>query len=114
MPPLRMAAPPVDDAYACGAESQGAGLAEPRSGGRWLSREDAVLRSFFDGSSDLVHFADLDSRISYANPTWCHALGYTADEALGLTIFDVLRPEDREAVRAIRRGLAHDRDGKLK
>ena len=55
--------------------------------------------SFFDHSHDLVQAIDPHGRVCYVNLSWRKALGYTAEEAAQLTIWDVIHPSQHEHCR---------------
>lgn len=50
---------------------------------------------------DLVQQARADGRITYVNRAWLEALGYDSDEALRLTIFDVVDLDHHDACRRL-------------
>ncbi|GEM_PF-4742910 len=50
-------------------------------------------RLLFDLGSDLIQSFDEDGRIGMVNPAWLNTLGYSAVEAVGMTIWDVIAPE---------------------
>ncbi len=49
---------------------------------------------FFEQSLDLLAVFDADGRFRRANPAWLQTLGYSIDELLGWTIFDLIHPDD--------------------
>jgi len=53
----------------------------------------AQLDDLLDNSSDLIQSVAPDGRFVYVNRAWCRALGYSAEEARSLSIFDILAPE---------------------
>ena len=52
------------------------------------------LQSFLDDAHDLIESVDHEGRFLYVNRTWCNTLGYTAEEARTLTMFDLIAPEN--------------------
>ncbi|WP_435006748.1 PAS domain-containing sensor histidine kinase [Tundrisphaera lichenicola] len=58
-----------------------------------LMASERRARALFDGIEDIVFVHDLDGHILDANPAACRRLGYTRDEFLTLTTFDVDDPE---------------------
>ncbi|UJO99479.1 MAG: PAS domain S-box protein, partial [Nitrosomonas sp.] len=46
----------------------------------------------FDDTKDLIQSVAPDGRLLFVNRAWREALGYTADEAATLTIFNVVHP----------------------
>ena len=74
-----------------------------------LIERESSLEDFLDNGSDLIHSAGLDGEIRYANQAWLRALGYTKQEALGRTLFDVVDPEHHELLRKTQRALLEGR-----
>jgi two-component system cell cycle sensor histidine kinase/response regulator CckA len=61
-----------------------------------LRESEARYRDLFDNASDLVCTTTLDGTFLYANPAWCHAMGYP-DEALASRRFsDLVHPDSRD------------------
>jgi PAS domain S-box-containing protein len=61
-----------------------------------LRESEARYRDLFDNASDLVCTTALDGSFLYANPAWCHAMGYP-DEALASRRFaDLVHPDSRD------------------
>ena len=52
------------------------------------------LQSFLDDAHDLIESVDHEGRFLYVNRTWCTTLGYTAEEARTLSMFDLIAPEN--------------------
>ena len=60
-----------------------------------LRESKEKFEDFFDNASDLIQsFSLLDGRFLYVNRTWRETLGYKLDEITGLSIFDVIAPND--------------------
>ena len=74
-----------------------------------LIERESSLEDFLDNGSDLIHSAGLDGEIRYANQAWLRALGYTKQEALARTLFDVVDPEHHELLRKTQRALLEGR-----
>lgn len=53
----------------------------------------AQLDDLLDNSSDLIQSVAPDGRFVYVNRSWCKALGYSADEAKSLSVYDIIAPE---------------------
>lgn len=51
-----------------------------------------------ENSDDILTIRDADGRIRYTSPSFHRVMGYTQDEIVGETGFDLLHPEDREKV----------------
>ncbi|MGF1460903.1 MAG: PAS domain S-box protein [Leptolyngbyaceae cyanobacterium] len=64
---------------------------------RQLADQKAQLADFLDHANDLIHSHSLpEGRFAYVNRAWERTLGYPADEAQALTIYDVLHPGCRD------------------
>jgi PAS domain S-box-containing protein len=61
-----------------------------------LRRTEARLRRLFQQSPAGIVETDTSGRMVLVNRTWCEMLGYTEDELLGMTIFDVTDPDSLE------------------
>jgi len=46
-----------------------------------------------ENASDLVQSVAPDGRLLYVNRAWCDTLGYSREEALALTLFDIIHPD---------------------
>ncbi|WP_284352633.1 hybrid sensor histidine kinase/response regulator [Roseisolibacter agri] len=57
--------------------------------------DSAALTQLLDGTTELVCAADADGWITYVNRAWRETLGYSAAEAAGLRLDDVVAPEHR-------------------
>ncbi|MDP2339835.1 MAG: PAS domain S-box protein [Deltaproteobacteria bacterium] len=62
----------------------------------------ARLAALFEQASDGIFVADLDGRYTDVNDAGCRMLGYSRDELLGLTIVDLLPPEDVDRLWRVR------------
>jgi two-component system, cell cycle sensor histidine kinase and response regulator CckA len=70
-----------------------------------------MFRRLIDGTNDGIQVLDPEThRLLDVNETSCHALGYTRDELLKLTIFDI-DPNSRELVSREACRPASGRDG---
>jgi PAS domain S-box-containing protein len=58
--------------------------------------DPADLLDLLQGVDDLVQSVWPDGRIRFVNRAWLERLGYSAEEAADLNIFDVLHPESHE------------------
>lgn len=70
------------------------GLDASAEGTPWESQGD--YQDMIDNASDLIQSISPDGRILYVNRAWQEALGYTLEEAKGLSIFDIIHPDDRK------------------
>lgn len=72
-----------------------------------LEGSRAQLQDILDNANDLIQSVDADGRYRFVNRAWCEALGYTAAEAAGLTMFDVIAADEQtHCLGAFRRLLA--------
>jgi PAS domain S-box-containing protein len=70
------------------------------------SREN--LQYFFDSASDLIQSVDEKGNYLYVNATWCRTLGYATEEALQMTMMDIIDPSHHEHCRALLNSLIVD------
>ncbi|NTW02170.1 MAG: PAS domain S-box protein, partial [Oscillochloris sp.] len=66
-----------------------------------LRDSQANLQNFLDTASDLIQSLDSRGNIQYVNNAWCETLGYTADEALQLSVFHVIDPAYHDHCRMV-------------
>jgi PAS domain S-box-containing protein len=59
---------------------------------------DDHFRLMVENSEDILTIRDADGRIRYTSPSFHRVMGYTQDEMVGETGFELLHPEDREKV----------------
>jgi len=64
-----------------------------------LARDRAMLRSLVDSIPDLIYFKDQDSNYLGCNLAYSELVGFTEDELIGKTDFDLFDEEKAEAVR---------------
>ena len=65
---------------------------------RQLQASERLFRALAEHSSELVSVIGAGGDITYANPAWAGLLGYTPEEARGLTALDIVHPDDLPAV----------------
>ncbi|WP_245667187.1 hybrid sensor histidine kinase/response regulator [Leptospira tipperaryensis] len=58
------------------------------------SESETRYRSLVEQASDTIFLIDKDGKYVEINPSGCALLGYTKEEFLNLTIWDVIEPED--------------------
>jgi diguanylate cyclase (GGDEF)-like protein/PAS domain S-box-containing protein len=68
-----------------------------------LAASEARYRSIVEHATEGIGVIDLSGHFTYVNERHCQLLGYSQAEMLRLTVFDIMLPEEREAVR--KRGL---------
>lgn len=64
-----------------------------------LRRTEARLRRLFAQSPAGIVETDATGRMVLVNRTWCDMLGYSEEELLGMTIFDITHPDSLERTR---------------
>jgi len=72
---------------------------------RRMRESQSNLQNFLDTASDLVQSLDENGRYLYVNNAWCETLGYTSEEALQLSMFDVVDPLHHEHCQQVMRSL---------
>jgi len=76
-----------------------------------LERREQHYRLVTENAGDVITRYDFEGGGSFISPAVEKLLGYTVAQTAGLTLWDVLHPEDREGVRAVfaamSRGLDH-------
>jgi PAS domain S-box-containing protein len=70
-----------------------------------VSQAEARTRELLELAPDAFFQSDLDARFTDVNHAACALLGYTRDELLGKTIFDVITNEDANRLRVVRERL---------
>ena len=58
-----------------------------------IKRKEEELQAFLDEAHDLIQSVDQQGNYVYVNRAWSDTLGYSRDEALGLSMFNVIDPE---------------------
>ncbi len=61
-----------------------------------LRRSEERYRDLFENSTDLIQIVGGDGSIVYVNQAWRDALGYSADEIAGKSIFDIIHPDCKD------------------
>src|SRR3990172_8840818 len=57
-----------------------------------LRMSEAKYRDLFENANDLIQSVAPDGSFLYVNRAWRETLGYSEDEVLGLSIFDIIHP----------------------
>ncbi len=70
-----------------------------------LKVSQANLQDFLDSANDLIQTVDEHCRFTYVNRAWCETLGYTSEEAMQMSMFDVVETEFHDHCRTILAGL---------
>jgi PAS domain S-box-containing protein len=58
------------------------------------------LIDLFNGASDLIQLVEPDLRLQYVNPAWRAALGYVEEDVPGLSVLEIIAPDERDEYRA--------------
>src|SRR5262245_42872773 len=59
-------------------------------------QDQTRARELFAQASDGIFVADIEGRYVDVNEAGCHMLGYSREEILGMTIMDLILPEQKE------------------
>jgi PAS domain S-box-containing protein len=73
-----------------------------------LRESKAGLQYFFDTASDLIQSMDENGNYQYVNNAWCRTLGYTAEEALQITMMNIIDPDHQEHCQELLNSLVVD------
>lgn len=74
-----------------------------------VRQSEERLMGFLDTANDLILSFTPDGRLLYVNEAWQQVLGYTEEEAKGLSFFGIIHPDSRERCNAeLERILAGD------
>lgn len=63
-----------------------------------LEKNRELLQLITENMSDMIRLTDLQGNILYVSPSHFHGLGYKKEERLGMSVFDVVHPDDLEMV----------------
>jgi PAS domain S-box-containing protein len=76
-----------------------------------LHASEAGYRAVVESASDLIQSVDGEGRIGFVNEAWAAALGWSRREAVALTLWDVLEPDEhprwREVLSRVMAGETH-------
>ena len=61
-----------------------------------LRKSEERYRDLFENATDLIQSCQPDGKLLYVNRAWRETLGYTAEEAPDLSIFEIIHPRSRE------------------
>ena len=65
-----------------------------------LLRSETLRRTILDATDDLVATTTLEGSVVYASPSFDRVLGWSPDELVGTSMFDLIHPDDHAASRA--------------
>ncbi len=63
-----------------------------------LKKSRELLELITENMSDMIRLSDLQGNILYISPSHFRGLGYKKEERLGMSVFDVVHPDDLEMV----------------
>jgi PAS domain S-box-containing protein len=77
-------------------------------------RAEEMLRLITDNMSDMIRVTDLQGVNLYASPSHIKGLGYTMEERIGKSTFDIVHPDDVEhIIKVFSEGLINNKPSKL-
>ena len=62
-----------------------------------LRETEAMYRGIFDSASELIQSLAPDGSLCYVNRVWCETLGYSRQEATGISLADLIHPDHLHA-----------------
>ncbi len=66
-----------------------------------LEESELLYKDLFENSASGIFISDRKHRITRANPEALHLLGYSQEEILGMSAFDLIHPEDQKTTEII-------------
>lgn len=72
----------------------------------YTAARERELREFIETAGAIIQSVDGQGRLRMVNRAWTTALGYSAQEAAGRDIFDIIEPSEHDHCRAILRRLS--------
>ena len=66
-----------------------------------LRKSEDRFRAWIENSSDLVTVVGADGSIQYASPSYGYQLGYKPEDLIGINVFDLIHPDDRQHIMEI-------------
>jgi PAS domain S-box-containing protein len=73
-------------------------IASSRQAGQALRDSEESFRLMMENCHDIMTVRDAHARVRYMSPSVNRVLGYTQEQMIGSTGFDLIHPEDRSAV----------------
>lgn len=77
----------------------GIDISEQRRAQEALRRSEEHFRALIENAQDVITVLDADGTIRYVSPSIEKMLGYTAEERIGKSTFDLIHPDDLAIVR---------------
>ena len=81
--------------------------ATPQVRGPAAAPSEARFRTMVEAQSELVSLADASGKLLYVNPAYAKHFGQTPQALIGTNLFELVDPQDREAVRQVIGGVLH-------
>ncbi|MDK2980565.1 MAG: hypothetical protein PWQ55_912 [Chloroflexota bacterium] len=85
-------------------------ISERKKAQEALKESQAHLQDFLDSANDLIQTVDDQCRFTYVNKAWCDTLGYSCDEALQMSMYDIIEPSSYAHCQAILSSLKQDQE----
>jgi PAS domain S-box-containing protein len=86
-------------------------VTEALAGRAELERRETLFRAMIERSTDMILLLDEEGRYRFWSPSAVEALGWTAEEAVGMTAFEIIHPEDAPKLVASFRSIEGRPDG---
>ncbi len=65
-----------------------------------LKKNESLFRSITENAFDLISLLDMNCHYVYCNPSYPFVLGYSIEELIGRSAFELVHPEDRLEIQA--------------
>ncbi len=75
-------------------------ITEQKNTEQALIKNEKRFRTLVENGADAIVIVGKDGSLSYASPSIKKILGYSEDEVLNLSLYDLIHPDDREAIDA--------------
>ncbi|MBI1387796.1 MAG: PAS domain S-box protein [bacterium] len=72
-------------------------ITERKNAEKALQESEERLQDLFDNANDMIFSASIDGSLMYVNRAWLNKLGYSESEIAGMTVFEAIDPDYREA-----------------
>lgn len=99
---LSLSAAPIhaDDGRRIAAVLTAQDISEQQRAEDALRQSEARFRLVMERAADLIAILDADGIIRYASPSYAHGLGYELATVRGVSVFDLIHPDDLPRIRA--------------
>ena len=89
-------------------------LFERREAERALRESEERYRDLFENATDLIQSVDGEGRILFVNQAWQRTLGYTADEASRMQMWEIIHPDSMaHCIELFERALSGHNPGRM-